>query len=100
MEPTVAHGEAATERSDVYAVGSLLQAALTGRAHFDAQATPDFGQAHRIIVPRDPDVAAAPAQLARIMAKALAREPGNRYATAGEMRADVAAARAALQASA
>jgi len=88
MSPEQARGEALDRRSDVYALGCLLYEVLTLQAAFDPRdpqllARKQSGDA--------PDVSernprrAVPAPLAAVCRKAMATEPGERYATAAEM---------------
>ncbi|MCC6740915.1 MAG: SUMF1/EgtB/PvdO family nonheme iron enzyme [Planctomycetia bacterium] len=95
MSPEQALGQHAAvgPRSDVWSLGATLYEILTGRAPF-AGATPR--ELARAIVktapaaPRSLD-ATIPADLEAICLKALSRDPGARYADAGEMAGDVEA---------
>lgn len=78
-------------RTDVYALGATLYELLTGRP---AVGGTDRQEVLRRIAEEDPVPprrvnAAIPADLETITLKALAKEPGERYATAGELAADL-----------
>lgn len=85
MPPEQARGEPVDERGDVYALGAILYNVLTGRV-------PYFEYHPRDIVSKvvsrpptpllrlEPD---APPDLVAIVRKAMARDPKDRYATAG-----------------
>ncbi len=91
MAPEQARGEPADERADVYALGAVLRNLLTGRPPFEGTSAVEvlgkvlagppapFGQVAPE-VPRD---------LAAIVEKAMARDPGQRYPTAKELSADL-----------
>ncbi len=79
------------ERVDVYGLGALLHELLTGRPPFEAsdnlallikilQADPPRARALREDVPRD---------LESVVVKCMRKEPGYRYASAHEVRADL-----------
>jgi serine/threonine protein kinase len=74
MPPEQADGRAAAadERSDVWSLGALLVAMLTGRPPADG-----------------PGSARLPRGLAAVCAKALAPDPAARYPTAGALREDL-----------
>jgi hypothetical protein len=87
MAPELVEGDEADGRADVYAVGVVLYQMLTGRAPFRAE-TPLamlHAQLHtpppapRTITPTLPDA------VDEVLLKALAKNPAERYQTAGEM---------------
>ncbi|HKE17169.1 MAG TPA: protein kinase [Kofleriaceae bacterium] len=87
MPPEQARGEPVDERADVYALGALLYHVLTG-------APPFVGASNAVVLEqvltaspppvevRQPGV---PRDLAAVIGKAMAADPGARYATAGEL---------------
>lgn len=88
LAPELAWGEAATARSDLYAVGVVIWEVLAGRRLFDAQT--DF-EVLRLV--RDPRVTPLirlrpeiPAQLHAVVMRALDPDPARRFASADEMR--------------
>jgi len=91
MPPEQARGEAVDERSDVYALGALLYHVLAGLPPYEGASRDDALTQVKAGPPRpvatvEPRV---PADLAAIVAKAMARAPDDRYATATEMAADL-----------
>jgi len=77
-------------RSDVYSLGCTLFAALTGDTPFPERSVTDVQKSHRTKTPRDvrslsPSI---PDGVARVVAKMLAKNPNDRFASA----ADAAAA--------
>ncbi len=92
MAPEQANGEAVDPRADLFSLGSVLYAMCTGRPPFRASTT--LGVLRRVVEdhPRpvrdvNPDV---PAWLATVIDRLHAKDPDDRYATAGEV-ADVLA---------
>ena len=87
-------GERVDSRSDVYSLGCVLYAALTGVPPFPRETVPATLLAHlRDPVPR-PSATGADQFFDRVVARALAKEPDDRYPSAGDLgRAALAAAR-------
>ncbi len=73
-------------RSDVYALGCVLYAALTGRPPFRRDTVPATILAHlREPAPRPSETAGVPSAFDAIVARALAKDPSQRYASAGDL---------------
>lgn len=86
MSPEVARGEPATPRSDIYAVGAILHEMLAGEPYIDLGGS--ARQMLRAVRRADPaplpdDV---PAGVARVVRKALAKGPVDRFESAAAMR--------------
>ncbi|MEJ7825054.1 MAG: protein kinase [Solirubrobacteraceae bacterium] len=95
MSPEQLRAEPVDARTDVYALGGVLYAALTGEAPFRRQTVPQTIAAHLGDAPPRPS-AHAPVDRAldAVIARALAKDPADRYRSAGDLgRAAVAAAR-------
>jgi eukaryotic-like serine/threonine-protein kinase len=91
LSPEQARGEKVDARSDVYSLGCLLYELLTGHPPFtgDSPVAVAYQHVRENAVPpsrSNPDVSPA---LDAIVMKALAKNPMNRYQTAGEMRTDL-----------
>jgi serine/threonine protein kinase len=89
LSPEQVEGGEITPASDVYAAGILLYELLTGRTPFEADT--DLATA-MLRLARDPMPPSAvrggiPRELDRVVAKALARNPNDRYTSAEGMRA-------------
>jgi eukaryotic-like serine/threonine-protein kinase len=98
MSPEQATGQSADARSDVFAAGAVLFEFLTGRRPFGG----DTAMAQLVAVMHSeapplrslrPD---APAELERIVARCLAKEPAARYPSGRELHADLQAVRDTL----
>src|SRR5262249_20372566 len=77
--------------SDVYGLGAVLYALLTGRAPFRGDSVAETLQQVRERSPEPPSRInpRTPRDLETICLKAMAKEPSRRYATAGELAADL-----------
>ncbi len=91
LSPEQARGESVDARSDVYSTGCLLYELLTGNPPFQGDSPVAVAYQHvreNAAVPSSIAVA-VPAALDSIVMKALAKNPLNRYQSAGEMREDL-----------
>src|SRR3954451_9357691 len=91
LSPEQARGEHVDARSDVYSTGCMLYELLTGAPPFAGDTAVAVAYQHVREDPMppsrvEPDV---PASVDAIVLKALAKNPANRYQTAGDRRADI-----------
>jgi serine/threonine-protein kinase len=94
MAPEVLAGGRATARSDIYSLGILLYYLVTGTFPVEGTSWTDFLLAHARFERRPlgdvrPDI---PASFVRVVEKATALKPDERYASPGAMLADLTAA--------
>jgi hypothetical protein len=86
MSPEHLRGEETDARSDVYALGCLLQTCLTGTAPFHRATAAATILAHiEDAPPRASETPGVPKAFDALLARALAKKPADRYPTAGEL---------------
>ena len=91
MSPEQAWGRPVDARSDIFSLGSLLFEMLTGRRLFSGDSEMsvlDAVREGRIQAPRDLDPR-LPLEVNALVLKALARDPDDRFSTAGEMQREI-----------
>jgi serine/threonine protein kinase len=92
--PEQLRGERVDARADVYSLGCVLFAALTGEPPFPRETVPATILAHLGDAPPRPSRYGAPQGFDRVIARSLAKAPSDRYPSAGDLaRAAGAAAR-------
>jgi eukaryotic-like serine/threonine-protein kinase len=91
LSPEQARGEAVDARSDVYAAGCVLFELLCGHPPFVGDSPVSVAYQHVREDPRPPSYInpEVPPDLDAVVLKALAKNPLNRYQSAGEMRNDL-----------
>ncbi|HEX2675031.1 MAG TPA: tetratricopeptide repeat protein [Polyangiales bacterium] len=99
MAPEQLRGEALDVRTDIYAAGALLYESITGHLPYEVESLADL----IATVLRDPPEKPThwrpdcPPELERIVLKAMARDPAQRFESAEEMSRALGAARAAMR---
>ena len=91
MSPEQSSGQALDSRSDLFSFGIVLYEMTTGVMPFQGQTTVALFESPLLKLPEPPvefDAATHP-ELARIVRKALEKDPKLRYQSAAEMRADL-----------
>ncbi len=98
LSPEQVRGARLDGRTDVWGLGAVLYEMLTGRAPFGGEYEQAVKEAILDEAPEPVERVreGVPGALARITARALAKEPGDRYQSAGEMLAELEAARREL----
>lgn len=101
MSPEQAKAGVIDARSDLFACGSLLYVILTGQAPFAGSTSAEVLGAVLYVDPKRPSelVPGIPEALDRIVMKALAKDPADRYQSAEEMRLDLSSLRSDLSGS-
>ena len=94
MAPEQLRGQPADARSDVWALGVMLHEMAAGERPFQGRTSFELSSAILREAPR-PLPGHVPPALQGVVAKCLAREPRERYRTAGELRVALEAAHAA-----
>jgi beta-lactam-binding protein with PASTA domain/predicted Ser/Thr protein kinase len=92
LSPEQAKGGLIDQRSDLYSVGILLYELLTGRVPFSGSTPLEIAMKHLSEIPEPPsrhrpDI---PPDLDKVVLRALAKDPDDRYQTAQDMDADLA----------
>ncbi len=91
LSPEQARGEVVDARSDLYSAGCLLYELLTGRPPFQGENAVSVAYQHvsEMAAPPSQVDPAVPPALDALVLKSLAKNPGDRYQTANEFKADV-----------
>jgi dienelactone hydrolase len=91
MSPEQARGEPMDSRSDLFSFGTVLYEMATRRRPFEGETSAAVTDSilHRAPAPPSSVNAQIPAELDRIVRKALEKKPENRFASAAEMRAEL-----------
>lgn len=93
MAPEHLRGERTDARSDVYALGCVLHTTLTGTPPFRRDTVPATIAGHLHEPPPRPSATpGVPAAMDAVVARALAKDPADRYASAGDLARAVHAA--------
>ncbi len=94
VAPEQVQGEAATPRSDVYSLTGVLYECVTGAVPYPKPNEPAVLYAHISEPPPRPTERREdlPAALDEVVARGMAKQPSERYASAGELIADALAA--------
>ncbi|OBH85145.1 serine/threonine-protein kinase [Mycobacterium scrofulaceum] len=92
--PETIEGRAADPRSDIYSLGCALFRLLTSRTPYEDNSLSAMLAGHLMRpVPRPTDInPALPREIDEVIARALAKDPGERFQTAGALAAATAAA--------
>ena len=99
MSPEQCQGKPVDARSDIYSLGATYYSLLTGENPYqDSAGVPQLMYAHCHHEPPDPRTVddTIPAACSRIVAKAMAKAPEDRYQTVKEMLADLEMVNATL----
>jgi eukaryotic-like serine/threonine-protein kinase len=98
LSPEQARGAPVTAPSDLYSVGIVLYEMLTGRVPFTGDTPVGIAMKHLNDAPYPPSAVAPgiPADLDRVVLRALAKSPADRYQTAEEFDSDLARIEAGL----
>ncbi|HET6573731.1 MAG TPA: serine/threonine-protein kinase [Fimbriiglobus sp.] len=91
MAPEVAAGGPASPASDVYSLGAMMYAVLTGRPPYAGTTAVEVADKVKTTDPPPPRavVADAPPALEAVCRRAMARDPARRYASADELATEV-----------
>ena len=85
--PEQVRGERVDARTDIYAVGAMLFNLIAGRNHFEGDAAAVIAQIASDKPPRlSKVVPGVPRELDRIVSRALARQPSDRFQSVAELR--------------
>jgi beta-lactam-binding protein with PASTA domain/predicted Ser/Thr protein kinase len=92
LSPEQARGAPVDQTSDLYSVGIVLYELLTGTVPFSGDSPVEIAMKHISAAPRPPSAHRAdiPAELDKIVLRALAKSPEQRFKSAEEMERDLA----------
>ncbi len=98
LSPEQAQGHAVSESSDLYAIGVVLYELLTGKVPFEGETAVTIALQHISREPPPPSALhpAVPAALDAVVARALRKDPAQRYQSADELIAALEQVRATL----
>jgi hypothetical protein len=85
MSPQALLGEPPRPTCDIYAAGAILVETMTG-THYLARDGAPYGGVKRAVLDSPPHLDGVDADLVPVCRRALAKQPGERYAAAAEMR--------------
>src|SRR5438445_3083358 len=91
LSPEQARGGEVDPRSDLYSLGVVLYELLTGKTPFDGATPAEIAMKHLSNAPKPPSKLRSdvPPELDKIVLRALAKDPKDRYQSADEMEADL-----------
>ncbi|MGD2245967.1 MAG: serine/threonine-protein kinase [Candidatus Aminicenantes bacterium] len=91
MSPEQVMGKKVDKRSDIFSIGCILYEVLTGRRPFEAESITTV--IYKIINEEPPAISelkkGLPAGFGKIIGKALAKDPNNRYQSCGQLAEDL-----------
>jgi eukaryotic-like serine/threonine-protein kinase len=92
LSPEQAKGAPVDQTSDLYSVGIVLYELLTGKVPFTGESPVEIAMKHISAIPERPSTLRddVPPDLDKVVLRALAKTPGDRYPSAEEMDADLA----------
>jgi len=92
LSPEQAKGAPVDQTSDLYSVGVVLYELLTGAVPFTGDTPVEIAMKHLSSTPEPPSIrrAEVPRDLDKVVLRALAKDPADRYQSAEEMDADLA----------
>ncbi|NWF64105.1 MAG: protein kinase [Chloroflexi bacterium] len=83
MSPEQARGDKVDRRTDIYSLGVVLYEMITGVVPFDAESS--FGVLMKHLNDPPPPIPNIPADMQAVIHRALAKDPADRFETAGEL---------------